>query len=144
VLQGWQQGCDNIVISWLYWTCSNNLATSLIISTRLLQVVNSLFHTCWQLGTSSANTTCWRLVGRLATRCEIFCMCNLLYITKLSRRKIFSSLIKAVWYKSYSMSKFNLSSARLSLDKILLQPCVVNLVTFSLYHDCIGLVRTTL
>ena len=29
-----------------------------IIATRLLQVVNSLFQTCRQLGTSSANTTC--------------------------------------------------------------------------------------
>jgi hypothetical protein len=27
---------------------------------------------------------------------------------------------------------------------ILLQPCVINLVTFLLYHDCIRLVRTTL
>ena len=27
---------------------------------------------------------------------------------------------------------------------ILLRPCVVNLVTFLLYHDCIKLVRTTL
>ena len=27
---------------------------------------------------------------------------------------------------------------------ILLQPCVVNLVTFLLYHDCVRLVRTTL
>ena len=27
---------------------------------------------------------------------------------------------------------------------ILLQPCVVNLVTILLYHDCIRLVRTTL
>ena len=26
---------------------------------------------------------------------------------------------------------------------ILLQPCVINLVTFLLYHDCIKLVRTT-
>jgi hypothetical protein len=43
----------------------------MIISTRLLQVVNSLFQTCCQLGTSSANTTCRQLVGRLATRCEI-------------------------------------------------------------------------
>jgi hypothetical protein len=62
------QGCSNIVLSWLYWTCWNNLATSLIISTRLLQVVNRLFQTCWQLGTSRAKTTCWRL----ATRCETF------------------------------------------------------------------------
>jgi hypothetical protein len=59
-------GCNNIVISWLHRTCWNNLATSTIISTWLLQVVNFLFQKCWQLGTSSANTTCWRLVGRLA------------------------------------------------------------------------------
>jgi hypothetical protein len=69
------QGCNNIVLSWLYRTCWNNLATSLIISTRLLQVVNKLVHTCYQLGTSSANITCWRLVGRLATKCEIFQHC---------------------------------------------------------------------
>jgi hypothetical protein len=42
------QGCNNTAISWLYRTCWNNLTTSLIISTRLLQVVNSLFQTCWQ------------------------------------------------------------------------------------------------
>jgi hypothetical protein len=52
------------VISSIYhdhWTCWNNLATSLIISSSLVQVVNSLFQNCWQLGTSSANTTCnWR------------------------------------------------------------------------------------
>jgi hypothetical protein len=58
------QGCTNIVISWLYQTCWNNLATSLLISTRLLQVVNSLFQTCWQLGTSSAKFST-QLVARL-------------------------------------------------------------------------------
>ena len=49
----------------MYRTCWNNLATNLImyISTRLLQ-------TCWQLGTSSANTTCWRLIGRLVAGIE--------------------------------------------------------------------------
>jgi hypothetical protein len=62
------QGCNNIVIPWLYRTCWNNLATSLIISTRLLRVVNSLFQTRWQLGTSSANTTCWQTC--YTTRCE--------------------------------------------------------------------------
>ena len=31
-----------------------------------------MFQTCWQLVTSRANTTCWRLVCRLATSCEIF------------------------------------------------------------------------
>jgi hypothetical protein len=44
-------------MSWLYRTCWNNLATSLIISTRL-------FQTCWQLVTSSAKKTCWRLVDK--------------------------------------------------------------------------------
>jgi hypothetical protein len=60
------QGCNNIVISLLYRTCWNNIATNLIISTRLFQVCYSLFQTCWQ------HTTCWRLVGRLNTTCEIF------------------------------------------------------------------------
>ena len=41
-------------------------------SDNINKVVTSLFHTCWQLGTSSENTTCWRLVGRVATRCAIF------------------------------------------------------------------------
>jgi hypothetical protein len=57
------------------WVRSENRTHELRGERRLLwlrQVVNSLFYTCWQLGTSSANTTCWRLVGRLATRCEIF------------------------------------------------------------------------
>jgi hypothetical protein len=40
------QGCNNTAISRLYRTCWNNLVTSLIISTRLLQIVNSLFQTC--------------------------------------------------------------------------------------------------
>ena len=69
------QACNNIVMSWLYRTCWNNLATSLIISTSLLQVVNnnSLGQVVGaKLGTSNANTTCWRLVGRLATRCMLF------------------------------------------------------------------------
>jgi hypothetical protein len=71
------QGCNNTAISWLYRTCWNNLATSLIISTRLLQIVNSFSQTCWQLVTSSAKTTCWRLVDKLVTRCEIFaCVYN--------------------------------------------------------------------
>jgi hypothetical protein len=73
------QGCNNTVISWLYRTCWNNLATNLIISKRFLQLLTScsklvdkLFQTCWQIGTSHANTTCWRPVGRLVTRCETF------------------------------------------------------------------------
>jgi hypothetical protein len=51
------QGCNNIVISRLHRTCWNNLATSLIIPTRLLQLhINKLFQTCWQLGTLAVRT----------------------------------------------------------------------------------------
>jgi hypothetical protein len=74
------QGCNNIMISWLLETCWNNLARSLIISSRLLQIVHSLF----QELTSSANTTCWQLVGRLATRCEIFaCVYNKRFLQQI-------------------------------------------------------------
>ena len=39
--------------------CLNNLVTSLIMPSSLLQVVNNLFQTCHnKLGTRSANTTC--------------------------------------------------------------------------------------
>jgi hypothetical protein len=73
MLRGWRH---KVVTILLYHDCfrllGTTFATSLIISTRLLQVVNSLFRTCWQLGTSSANTTCRQRVGRLATRREIF------------------------------------------------------------------------
>ena len=57
------QDCNNIVISWLYQSCWNNLVTSLIVPSSLLRVVNSLFQTC---STSNANTTCQQLVNRLA------------------------------------------------------------------------------
>ncbi len=65
------QCCNNIVISWLYQTCWNNLATSLIISTRLLQIVNNCCILVDNLG-QAVRTTCWQLVGRLVTSCEIF------------------------------------------------------------------------
>ena len=54
----------NLVTFLLYHDCirlnsKNNLITSLIMPSSLLQVVNNLFQTCYnKLGTSSANTTC--------------------------------------------------------------------------------------
>jgi hypothetical protein len=63
MLQGWRHSCNNIVISWLYRTCWNNLATSLIISTRLLQVVNSLLNllTSWDKQCEhNLLTACWQ------------------------------------------------------------------------------------
>ena len=54
----------NLVTFLLYHDCiklnrKNDLITSLIMPSSLLQVVNNLFQTCYnKLGTSSANTTC--------------------------------------------------------------------------------------
>ena len=55
------QVCNNIVISRLYRTCWNNL-----VSTKLLQLLTrlSILVDNW-LGTSSANTTCWRFLADL-------------------------------------------------------------------------------
>jgi hypothetical protein len=61
------QGCNNTVISWVYRTCWNNL-----VKLWLLQVVNSLFQTCSQLETSSANVTCWQTCYKMWD----FCMCG--------------------------------------------------------------------
>ncbi len=69
--QGWYEPCitrmlqrstrTSFVTMLLYHDCIglvNNLATSLIISTKLLQIVNSLLpYLVHELGTSSANTT---------------------------------------------------------------------------------------
>ena len=44
----------------------------------------------------------------------------------------------------FARFSFNKSDSYSHDITILLQPCVVNLVTFLLYHDCIRLVRTTL
>jgi hypothetical protein len=63
------QGCNNIVISWLYRTCWNDLATSLIISTSLLQL---LITGCFKLVDNLGQAVRTQLVHGLATRCEIF------------------------------------------------------------------------
>ena len=54
---------DNLVTSLLYHGCNKLVNTVFVTrltmpSSLLLQVVNSLFQTCYKLGTSSANTTC--------------------------------------------------------------------------------------
>ena len=77
MLQGWRH---KVV------TCWNNLATSLIIINKVVATVKKLFQTCWQLETSSADTTCWRLVGRLARRCEFLACVG-------RKRRIFSRYV---------------------------------------------------
>jgi hypothetical protein len=70
---------DNLVTSLLYHGCNKHvstcsLVTTLIMPSSLLQVVNSLFQTCYnKLGTSSASTTCWQLVNRRVTTCLQTC-----------------------------------------------------------------------
>jgi hypothetical protein len=153
----------------------------------LLQVVNSLFQTCYnKLGTSSANTTCRQLVNRLVTTCLQTCynLCVFTCVARLCRPVLNVSHAKishlvaslptsrqqvvfALLVPSYQQVCNKLLTAcnklvdiirlvtrlfqqvRYSHDitieiTILLKPCVVTLVTFSLYHDCIRLVRTTL
>ena len=54
-----------------------------MMPSSLLQVVNTLFQTCYnKLGTSSANTTCWQLVNRLVTICLQTCN-NLCVFTRV-------------------------------------------------------------
>jgi hypothetical protein len=56
-----------------------------------------------------------------------------------------SDLLQGCSIDIISMGCFNKSDTVMSHDiTILLKPCFVNLVTFLLYHDCIGLVRTTM
>jgi hypothetical protein len=69
------QGCNNTAMSWLYRTCWNNLVTSLIIPARLLQIVNRLFQTCWQLVTTVrtqlVDETCYKMWDFCVTDTEI-------------------------------------------------------------------------
>jgi hypothetical protein len=62
------QGCNNIVISWLYRTCWNNLETSLIISTKLLPACSTLVDNLGQAVRNNLLTACWQS----STRCAIF------------------------------------------------------------------------
>ena len=78
------QPCNILVISRLYQTFWNILASSLLMPpSSLLQVVNSLFQTCCNnMGTSSANTTRWQLVNRFVTTCLQTCN-NLCVFTRV-------------------------------------------------------------
>jgi hypothetical protein len=108
-----------------------------------------------QPGTSSANTTCRQLVNRFVTTWAflfVYTRKNLTSCSKsvnklcshwLSWNKLLTTCSKLVDIIRLVARLFQ--QVRYSHDiTILLQPCVVNLVTFLLYHDCIRLVRTTL
>jgi hypothetical protein len=81
VLSDLLQGCSNksegwqhkvVTISWPYWTCWNNLATSLIVSTRLLQVVSYLLTTWDKQCEHNLLTACWQTCYKMWD----FCLCS--------------------------------------------------------------------
>ena len=82
---------------------------------RSLKIDRATFCTEWK----SAFTSCQQVWNKLLTTCN-----NLVDIIRLVTR-----LFQQACY-NHDIT-------------ILLQPCIVNLVTFLLYHDCVRLVRTT-
>ncbi len=86
-----------------YQTCWNNLATSLIISTRFLQNVDSLFHTCRQPGAST--------VDRLATSCEtLACVIPLMFLITPCKCFISLSLTSSLlWFSCFRILIFSSS-----------------------------------
>ena len=87
---------------------------------KISQLVASLQTSRQQVVFAWSVTSCQQIWNKLLTTCN-----NLVDTVKLVTR-----LFKQGYY-SHDIT-------------ILLQPCVVHLVTFLLYHDCIRLVRTTL
>jgi hypothetical protein len=131
--------------SWHIMTVSDllehYLATSLTISTSLLQVVNSLFQTCWQLAGTCIKIS--HLVASLLTSRQQVVFALLVPTCQQVWNKLLTTCNNLVDIIRLVAMLFQ--QVRCSLDiTILSQPCVVNLVTFLLYHDCIRLVRTTL
>jgi hypothetical protein len=135
---------------------------------RLSQVVNSLFRTCWsQLGINKQyeHNLINGLLADLLQDVRFFRVFACSYATRKNLTscgksstscvrtacpKLSTSLEQAVTTCNNLVDIIRLvarlfQQVRCSHDiTVLLQPCVVNLVTFLLYHDCIRLVRTTL
>ena len=94
--------CNNIFISWLCRSCWNNLVTSQIVSSSMLQVFNNLFQ---QLAVqtqpdNSLRTDLLRLVCRLVTSWAFSCV----YPEKTHASKMFYT-----WMKSRNMRNSGLS-----------------------------------
>ena len=100
----------------------NQLAASLLTTThvKISQLVASLETSRQQVVFARLVTSCQQVWNKLLTTCN-----NLVDIVRLVTR-----LLQQGCY-NHGVT-------------ILLQPCVVNLVTFLLYHDCIRFVGTTL
>jgi hypothetical protein len=92
----------------------------------LLQVINSLFQNLsQQLGTSSANTTCWQLVNRFVTTCLQTCN-NLCIFTSVGKL--------CAWFTQYNSSCKQVacdSSVRQKLSTMIMSPRVKR--TYNVY-----------
>jgi hypothetical protein len=122
--QAGNKQCEHILLR----SCWNSIATSLLQLVRfyvctyvkISHLIASLLTSRQQVVFALLVPSCQQVWKKLLTTCN-----NLVDIIRVVAR-----LFQQVRY-SHNI-------------KILLQPCIVNLVTFLLYHDCIRLVRTTL
>ena len=109
--------CDRFLLMCAQSATSNEIRSTHV---KISQLVTSLQTSRQQVVFAPLVTTCQQVWNKLLTTCN-----NLVDIVRLVTR-----LLQQGCYNNGVT--------------ILLQPCVVNLVTFLLYHDCIRLVRTTL
>ena len=109
------------VVTSLFTSCQQ-VVFALLVPThvKISQLVASLQTSRQQVVFARLVTSCQQVWNKLLTTCN-----NLVDIVRLVTRL-------------FQQGSYNHDIT------ILLQPCVVNLVTFLLYHDCIRLVRTTL
>ena len=101
------------------------LITGLIMPSSLLQVVNSLFQTCYnKLGTSRANTTCWQLVNRFVTICLQTC----------NNLCVFTRVVASLWKSD--LLQLDISRLAASCWNNLRQTCRWNVLTINLQQSC--------
>jgi hypothetical protein len=136
--------CEHMLLT----SCWNSIATS------LLQVCCRFVTTCaflraWQadvyfaviIYTRKNLTSCSKCANKLGREQVVFALlvpsCQQVWNKLLITCNNFVDIIRLV-ARLFQQVRYSYELT------ILLQPCVVNLVTFLLYHDCIKLVRTTL
>ena len=156
--------CSNNLLS----SCNSTICQQ-VVSDNLVATWwnNSIVTTCWQACYKPvANTSCWQVVRFL--RVDIRTLYDRSTHSKIShlvaslptsrQQVVFALLVSSceqVWNKLLTTCNNLVDIIRLVARlfqqvryihdiTIFLQPCLINLVTFLLYRDCIRLVRTTL
>ena len=141
------------VVNNLFQTCYNKLGTS-SANTTCWQLVNKLVTTCLQTCDNLCVFT-WvhtyvcthvkisQLVASVPTSRQQVVFARLVPSCQQAWNKLLTTCSKLVDIIRLVTRLFQQGCYNHDIT-ILLPPCVVNLVTFLLYHDCIRLVRTTL